>query len=650
MLLNQTTVGQNSFIIVPETEKRNGQNLKRFFLYFLLTVVISINKPFLSSFASENAEKPLFRHVAIVCPEPLQASLDPWIQYRKKQGFVLHVLTAPLKAETVTGYSLPADIRWRIRELAGRVPLEFLILIGNGIPQQDSSFGWERVIPAARIPARVVQRFAEEDHLASDAWYGDLNDDGVPDLAVGRIPVETPEQLSAVLAKTIAYESEIESGRWQRRVNLVAGVGGFTRFIDKTIEHLVRNILTDMLPDEMEVSFTQANWKSVFCPYPPLFRDVVISRMNEGCLFWAYLGHGLNNQLDYVQVNDDFFEILKLSDADFVHCEKGPPLLFFFACYTGAFDSTEESLAVRFLRQQGGPVGILASSRMAMPYGLSVLGLEMLWEIGDVANETTIGEIVTRAKQRMSIAVAVKTESDKAESDKTESGKAESGKTISDKQKSEKKASGHSDRTAARDRIRTTLDETAKVFDPAGHELADQLADHIQMMNYFGDPLLKVRFPKKMELSSPEIAYATRKITVSGTVPEDKRRTSDVLPGPDSTGDSENEVLIELVLTRNRTAVRPPKRTEISYTRQMAEEFQETYFAANAFVIGHLRTPLSKGKYTATFTIPANAFGQYAIRVSCRSGGQYYTTARRLTVRSYDPTVPRPDAIFSEPE
>ena len=31
--------------------------------------------------------------------------------------------------------------------------------------------------------------------LASDAPYGDLDDDGVPDVAVGRLPVDTPQEL-----------------------------------------------------------------------------------------------------------------------------------------------------------------------------------------------------------------------------------------------------------------------------------------------------------------------------------------------------------------------------------------------------------------------------------------------------------------------
>ncbi len=71
----------------------------------------------------------------------------------------------------------------------------------------------------------------------------------------------------------------------------------------------------------------------------------------------------------------------------------------FLACSTGAFDKPEDCLAEDLLRADCGPVAILASSRVAMPYGLSVFATEAL-QAGLVEQTPTLGEVVRLAKVR----------------------------------------------------------------------------------------------------------------------------------------------------------------------------------------------------------------------------------------------------------
>ena len=56
----------------------------------------------------------------------------------------------------------------------------------------------------------------------SDEWFADADEDGLPELAVGRLSVRTPEQASAMVAKILAYEDADGTG-WARNVLLVAG-------------------------------------------------------------------------------------------------------------------------------------------------------------------------------------------------------------------------------------------------------------------------------------------------------------------------------------------------------------------------------------------------------------------------------------------
>src|SRR5258706_11700370 len=46
---------------------------------------------------------------------------------------------------------------------------------------------------------------------ASDDWFADFNDDGLPEMAVGRLPANTVAEASAMVTKIIGYETSTRS-------------------------------------------------------------------------------------------------------------------------------------------------------------------------------------------------------------------------------------------------------------------------------------------------------------------------------------------------------------------------------------------------------------------------------------------------------
>ena len=85
-------------------------------------------------------------------------------------------------------------------------------------------------VPTNYLKATINTRWGSEPHIASDAPYADVDGDQIPDLAVGRIPADSADELAAVVRKILRYEQQADSGRrfaWQRRLHVVAGVGGF---------------------------------------------------------------------------------------------------------------------------------------------------------------------------------------------------------------------------------------------------------------------------------------------------------------------------------------------------------------------------------------------------------------------------------------
>lgn len=56
----------------------------------------------------------------------------------------------------------------------------------------------------------------------SDAWFADVDGDGYPDMAVGRLPVRSYAELAGLLEKMAAYEDQALSGSWYRTGLFVA--------------------------------------------------------------------------------------------------------------------------------------------------------------------------------------------------------------------------------------------------------------------------------------------------------------------------------------------------------------------------------------------------------------------------------------------
>ncbi|MCZ7670837.1 MAG: C25 family cysteine peptidase [Chloroflexi bacterium] len=72
------------------------------------------------------------------------------------------------------------------------------------------------------LPTHLVSQGSSQ--AADDGWFVTFDDSG-PQMTVGRLPVQTAEELTTVVAKTIAYEtavSQTPNAAWLRRALLIA--------------------------------------------------------------------------------------------------------------------------------------------------------------------------------------------------------------------------------------------------------------------------------------------------------------------------------------------------------------------------------------------------------------------------------------------
>lgn len=367
--------------------------------------------------------------VAVVCPAAWQLTLEPWIKHRTAQGWQVELLAPKPDAKRQLA---------NIHQRHAQTPFTALLLVGDSVAESTNPL--QPLVATQHVASQVITRWNGEPTIATDLPYADPKNTGQPEFAVGRWPVDSAAQLKQVIAKTLAYEASRDFGPWRGRINLVAGIGGFGALTDAAIEQGARTIVLSGLPAAYEPTLTFGSWTSPHCPDPRRFAESARARMAEGCLFWVYIGHGQPRGLDWVRMPDRrAYEIMECRDCATLPATKSAPLAMFLACSTGAFDKPEDCLAEDLLRSDSGPVAILASSRVAMPYGLSVFATEAL-QAGLVEQTASLGEVVRLAKVRALQATDAKDDT--------------------------------------RSTTRKLLDSTAGLLTPGGHDSRAELLEH----------------------------------------------------------------------------------------------------------------------------------------------------------------------------
>jgi hypothetical protein len=400
--------------------------------------------------------------IVVVCPTEFRAAMQPWLERRQQQGHVVEFLSN-------RGNAL--QIREQIRVLAKDGKLRFIVLVGDApSPQSDAAEQAMRT-PTFRIPSKINQLWGAGPEIATDNPYADLNDDGIPELAIGRLTAHTPDELSAEVKKILNYENSQDFGPWRARINFVAGEGGYGELIDSTSEILARKAIRLLIPSAYQTTMTDARWCSPYCPDPRHFHVCSLDRINEGCLFWVFMGHGAPRTLQRAIFPDGFTPILQCEDCAGLHGASPPPIMLLMCCYTGAFAETEDCLSEELLRAPGGPVAVFGGSSETLPYGMAVMSREAIREYFQQRRET-LGEWLLYAKR---------------------------------------------DTMAGYDLpIWSLVHAVTTAVTPGLFQPKEERLEHLQLFNLFGDPTMSLHQPREVKLALPDSVAAGDTITIKG--------------------------------------------------------------------------------------------------------------------------------------
>lgn len=319
----------------------------------------------------------------IVYQDDLADAAEEFRTFRISTGFdVQAVAVSALVSGGLANRSLIAPIHARLQAMSADAPgaTPFLLLLGDAPADGEDTAG--------RIPAVVCDNDTPgADGCWTDNPYGDLDGDGVPEVAVGRVPATSVAQAGAYLDRVKDHESSYEPGPWNRRISVYTGEANFGAEIDMLLEFAMFEGLKAISHD-FDIVGAYDNEDSDYY-YTP-FEEKVVALFNQGNLMTVYVGHG----------SEDWTQGLTTDQIAQIDCRHRLPVVFFFACHAGNYTRTSDSLAETILWKDGGAIAAVGASEVSHPYGNAILAYEVPRAALD-ERQGTAGELLMRAKQLM---------------------------------------------------------------------------------------------------------------------------------------------------------------------------------------------------------------------------------------------------------
>lgn len=500
----------------------------------------------------------------VVCPPALRPALQPWIDYRQKQGHMLAVIDSRNSA---------AAIREKIIAQYKAGGLKSVVIVGDTSPKP---IGDETTTPTFFVKAKVNVIWGSEPTIASDHHYSDMTGDGSPEVTVGRLPADNATELKTLIDKIIRYEQSAPLGEWRRKIHFTTGVGDFGIVADTIIETATKKLLTDEIPPAYDTSLMHASWRSPYFPNPYNFRNKTKASLNDGGLFWVYIGHGSRHRLDYVRTPSDrglrmHFPILGNKDVVDLNNKGKSPIAMFLACYTGAYDDPTDSLAEQLMKQPGGPIATIAGSRVTMPYAMTVMARGMMHEFF-VHKRPTLGEVVMHSKRQLV-------------------------------------GEGRGDDTAK------LIDALAVAVNPLGDDLKAERTEHLYLFNILGDPLLRLPTYRELPLKIEPVAYAGEKLTIGGSSP------------------ISGELTLELAVRRDRLKTPIPARSKFEFNKSALVAMDRQHEQANDKIVWSRKFATQVQDFETTIDLPKDAGGPYVVRAFVKGETEIAIGGVSLVVR-----------------
>ena len=251
----------------------------------------------------------------------------------------------------------------------------FVLLAGDASydPKNHLGLGDYDLVPTA---------FVDTDYLetASDECLADFDNDGIAELAIGRLPVRTAVEASRMAGKIVEYEDS----RASQEALLVSDQNDGYDFENASSRLML------LLPQSLRVERIDRGRAA-----PEVARANLLEAINRGQKIVNYFGHG----------SADLWSgsLLTGGDAQAMTNRERLSVFVMMTCLNGYFQNAgTDSLAETLMKAEGGAVAAWASTGMTLPADQSRINEEFYWTLfagnGLKSRPLTIGEAAAKAK------------------------------------------------------------------------------------------------------------------------------------------------------------------------------------------------------------------------------------------------------------
>ena len=275
------------------------------------------------------------------------------------------------------------------RAAAGTAP-KFLLLAGDAMRDVGDD-------PTTTIPTAYVRTMYNGATPSDRALVRTGLAEGVKPPSVGRLPFRDAATMDAYVDRVIAYETKPPADATRRMVRFVTSEGRFGPMIDGLLENLFTNIVAQEIPEAYDVEVTFASPTSAYLWPPAAFHEKVIGALNEGALFYTYVGHGWAQGFDSLHVGARRYPILRSEDVVNVDVRGTPPAMFVVACTTATFDDPAEvGVGERLLARPHGPLAYWGATRICHPAWNAFIGRQLAMTIFK-DKDARLGDVIDAA-------------------------------------------------------------------------------------------------------------------------------------------------------------------------------------------------------------------------------------------------------------
>ncbi|MEW6584086.1 MAG: C25 family cysteine peptidase [Nitrospirota bacterium] len=302
---------------------------------YFVTSLAGIKAPFSFSIDEPSSLKTGFHNAAyiLITPGELKSTAQNLARHRQQQGLFVEVVDIEdimdefnygnFSPEAIHSFLTFAYKNWVTAP-------RYAVLIGEGTYDYKDFAG----MGGNLIPPVMVS--TPDGLVASDAALADVDGDHLPEIAIGRLPVLTAEELEAVINKIKAYETTTNKS-WKNRIVMMA---------DHPEEDadfpLDSDSVAALLPGSYNISKIYMSQQSLNSA-----RTLLMNALQNGTGLINYIGHGGPDRLE----QDG---LLQSGDVEFMTNTK-LPLLTAMTCAAGDFSQAGyDSLAELLLTKQGG--------------------------------------------------------------------------------------------------------------------------------------------------------------------------------------------------------------------------------------------------------------------------------------------------------